>query len=142
MKIGTLVPQGWVGEYDGWDPLEAWQRTVQVARQAERLGFESIWLFDHFHTIPRPTDEITFSTWYLGRYSAYRRGMPSKPVMNMVKKVTLKPRKTSGGRSGRRPGARAGRLWPGPPGPWRRQPQEGLVRRGACTCHASSSVMR
>jgi F420-dependent oxidoreductase-like protein len=63
MKIGTLVPQGWVGEYDGWDPLEAWQRTVQVARQAERLGFESIWLFDHFHTIPRPTDEITFESF-------------------------------------------------------------------------------
>ena len=63
MKIGTIVPQGWVGEYDGWDPLVAWQRTTQVALQAERLGFESIWLFDHFHTIPRPTDEITFESF-------------------------------------------------------------------------------
>ncbi len=63
MKIGTLVPQGWVGEYDGWDPLEAWRRTASVAQQAERLGFESIWLFDHFHTIPRPTDEITFESF-------------------------------------------------------------------------------
>ncbi len=44
MKIGTLVPQGWVGEYDGWEPLDAWRRTIEVARQAERLGFESIWL--------------------------------------------------------------------------------------------------
>ena len=63
MKIGTIVPQGWVGEYDGWDPLDAWQRTASVAQQAERLGFESIWLFDHFHTIPRPTDEITFESF-------------------------------------------------------------------------------
>jgi F420-dependent oxidoreductase-like protein len=63
MKIGTLVPQGWVGEYDGWQPLDAWRRTTEVARQAERLGFESIWLFDHFHTIPRPTDEITFESF-------------------------------------------------------------------------------
>ena len=63
MKIGTLVPQGWVGEYDGWDPLDAWRRTVQVAQQAERLGFESIWLFDHFQTVPRPTDEITFESF-------------------------------------------------------------------------------
>jgi F420-dependent oxidoreductase-like protein len=63
MKIGVIVPQGWVGEYDGWDPLEAWRRTTDVARQAERLGFESIWLFDHFHTIPRPTDEITFESF-------------------------------------------------------------------------------
>lgn len=60
MKIGVIVPQGWVGEYDGWDPLDAWRRTTEVAKQADRLGFESIWLFDHFHTIPRPTDEITF----------------------------------------------------------------------------------
>jgi F420-dependent oxidoreductase-like protein len=63
MKIGTLVPQGWVGEYDGWDPRDAWRRTVRVAQEAERLGFESIWLFDHFHTIPRATDEITFESF-------------------------------------------------------------------------------
>ena len=63
MKIGAIVPQGWVGEYDGWDPLTAWKRTTAVAQQADRLGFESIWLFDHFHTIPRPTDEITFESF-------------------------------------------------------------------------------
>jgi F420-dependent oxidoreductase-like protein len=63
MQFGVIVPQGWVGEYDGWDPLDAWRRTTEVAHQAERLGFESIWLFDHFHTIPRPTDEITFESF-------------------------------------------------------------------------------
>ena len=63
MKIGAIVPQGWVGEYDGWESLAAWHRTTEVAQQAERLGFESIWLFDHFHTVPRPTDEITFESF-------------------------------------------------------------------------------
>jgi F420-dependent oxidoreductase-like protein len=63
VKIGAIVPQGWVGEYDGWEPLKAWQRTREVARQADRLGFESIWLYDHFHTVPRPTDEITFESF-------------------------------------------------------------------------------
>ena len=63
MKIGAIVPQGWVGEYDGWEPLDAWRRTTEVAQQADRLGFESIWLFDHFHTVPRPTDEITFESF-------------------------------------------------------------------------------
>jgi len=63
MKIGAIVPQGWTGEYDGWDPLDAWRRTTEVAQQVERLGFESIWLFDHFHTVPRPTDEITFESF-------------------------------------------------------------------------------
>lgn len=63
MKIGAIVPQGWIGEYDGWQPLDAWRRTTEVARQAEQLGFESIWLFDHFHTVPEPTDEITFESF-------------------------------------------------------------------------------
>jgi len=63
MRIGAIVPQGWQGEYDGWDTLDAWRRTTEVALQAERLGFESIWLFDHFHTIPRPKDEITFESF-------------------------------------------------------------------------------
>jgi F420-dependent oxidoreductase-like protein len=63
MKLGVIVPQGWTGEFDGWDPRAAWDRTVDVARQAERLGFESIWLFDHFTTVPRPTDEITFESF-------------------------------------------------------------------------------
>ncbi len=63
MKIGAIVPQGWTGEYDGWDTRDAWRRTVEVAQQADRLGFESIWLYDHFHTVPRPTDEITFESF-------------------------------------------------------------------------------
>jgi F420-dependent oxidoreductase-like protein len=63
MKIGVIVPQGWVGEYDGWDPQAAWQRSVTLAQQADSLGFESIWLFDHFHTVPRPTDEITLESF-------------------------------------------------------------------------------
>jgi F420-dependent oxidoreductase-like protein len=63
MKVGVIVPQGWQGEYDDREPLDAWQRTVRVARQAEDLGFESIWLFDHFQTVPRPTDEITFESF-------------------------------------------------------------------------------
>ena len=63
MKLGVIVPQGWTGEYDGWEPERAWSRTVEVARQAERIGAESVWLFDHLHTTPKPTDEITFESF-------------------------------------------------------------------------------
>ena len=63
MKVGVIAPQGWQGEYDGWDARAAWRRTVQVALQAEALGFESVWLFDHFQTMPQPTDEITFESF-------------------------------------------------------------------------------
>ncbi len=58
-----IVPQGWTGEYDGWEPRRTWARTLEVAQQAERIGAESIWLFDHVHTVPRPTDEITFESF-------------------------------------------------------------------------------
>jgi F420-dependent oxidoreductase-like protein len=63
MEIGVVVPQGWTGEYDGWDPRRAWERTLAIARQAERLGFESVWVFDHFQTDPDPTDELTFESF-------------------------------------------------------------------------------
>jgi len=63
MRIGVIVPQGWTGEYDGWDAREAWARTEAVARRSEALGFESLWVFDHFHTTPDPTDEITFEAF-------------------------------------------------------------------------------
>jgi F420-dependent oxidoreductase-like protein len=63
MRVGILAPQGWTGEYDGWDPARAWARTVAVAHQAELLGFDSIWLFDHVQTEPVPTDEITFEAF-------------------------------------------------------------------------------
>jgi F420-dependent oxidoreductase-like protein len=60
MRIGVVLPQGWFTEYRGCDPRAAWEQTVAVARQADRLGFDSIWLYDHFHTVPRPEDEIVF----------------------------------------------------------------------------------
>ena len=63
MQVGVIVPQGWTGEYDGWESERAWARTVAVTQQVERLGFESAWLFDHVHTVPAPTDELTFESF-------------------------------------------------------------------------------
>lgn len=60
MKIGVVVPQGWFSEYRGFDAAAAWHQTVSVTQQAERLGFESVWLYDHFHTVPHPADDLVF----------------------------------------------------------------------------------
>jgi alkanesulfonate monooxygenase SsuD/methylene tetrahydromethanopterin reductase-like flavin-dependent oxidoreductase (luciferase family) len=62
MEIGIIVPQGWTGEYAGVEPSAAWSRSVAIAREAEDLGFESLWAFDHMHTTPDPTDEITLES--------------------------------------------------------------------------------
>jgi F420-dependent oxidoreductase-like protein len=63
VDVGVMVPQGWKGEFDGWHPADAWANAVERARQAEALGFESIWVFDHFTTVPAPTEEITFESF-------------------------------------------------------------------------------
>lgn len=63
MKIGLMAPQGWKGEYDRWDPSRAWARTVELAVEAEELGYEALWAFDHFHTVPEPRDQITFESF-------------------------------------------------------------------------------
>jgi F420-dependent oxidoreductase-like protein len=63
VQVGLLIPQGWKGEYDGWDPADAWRRTTELVQHAEALGFESAWVFDHFTTVPDPTDEMTFESF-------------------------------------------------------------------------------
>jgi F420-dependent oxidoreductase-like protein len=63
MDVGVMVPQGWKGEFDGWRPADAWANALARAQQAETLGFESIWVFDHFTTVPAPTHEITFESF-------------------------------------------------------------------------------
>ena len=52
MKVGLTLPQGCDREYVGLEPREAWERTVSVARWAESVGFESLWLYDHFQVDP------------------------------------------------------------------------------------------
>jgi F420-dependent oxidoreductase-like protein len=60
MKVGITLPQGCDREYLGLDGPTAWARTVEVARQAEALGFESLWAYDHFQVDPPPEDAPIF----------------------------------------------------------------------------------
>lgn len=64
LKFGLLVPQGWRMDLMGIaDPIEAYETMTRVALLAEEVGFDSIWLFDHFHTVPHPSQEVTFECW-------------------------------------------------------------------------------
>ncbi|GCE03348.1 LLM class F420-dependent oxidoreductase [Dictyobacter aurantiacus] len=64
LKFGVIVPQGWRMDLVGiTDPVEGYETMTRVAQEAENLGFDSIWLFDHFHTVPQPTQEPTFECW-------------------------------------------------------------------------------
>lgn len=64
LKYGLIVPQGWRMDLVGIaDPVEAYEAMTRVAQLAEEVGFDSIWLYDHFHTVPKPTQELTFECW-------------------------------------------------------------------------------
>jgi F420-dependent oxidoreductase-like protein len=64
MDYGLVVPQGWRMDLVGIpDPIEAYETMARVAHEAEALGFHSIWLYDHFHTVPVPSQEVTFECW-------------------------------------------------------------------------------
>lgn len=47
MKIGLLLPQGYFNEFEDWQPVDAWNRILAVARLGERLGFDSLWNGEH-----------------------------------------------------------------------------------------------
>ena len=64
LKFGTFVPQGWrmdLVEID--DPVEQYDAMTQVGKAAEAAGYDSIWVYDHFHTVPTPEIETTFEAW-------------------------------------------------------------------------------
>ena len=64
VKFGVFVPQGWqmnLVEID--DPVEQFEAMTHVARQADAGGWDSIWVYDHFHTVPTPELETTFECW-------------------------------------------------------------------------------
>src|SRR5436190_4868789 len=64
MKCGVIAPQGWRMDLVGIkDPVEAYETMTGVAQAAEELGYDSVWLFDNFHTVPVPTQEVTFECW-------------------------------------------------------------------------------
>src|SRR5215475_4015804 len=64
LQFGVLVPQGWTMDLARIkDPVEAYETMTRVAQTAEEVGFASAWLVDHFHTIPHPSQEVTFECW-------------------------------------------------------------------------------
>jgi F420-dependent oxidoreductase-like protein len=45
------------------DPIEKFETMSRCAKEAEQAGFDAIWLYDHFHTVPTAQLETTFECW-------------------------------------------------------------------------------
>ncbi|MCL2581893.1 MAG: LLM class F420-dependent oxidoreductase [Streptosporangiales bacterium] len=65
MRFGLFVPQGWRLDLAEIDPKDHWSTMTGIARAAEDGPFESVWVYDHFHTTPEPTQEATHEAWSL-----------------------------------------------------------------------------
>ncbi len=65
MRFGIFVPQGWRLDLAGIAPADQWPVMKDLALAADRGPWESIWVYDHFHTVPVPTDEATHEAWTL-----------------------------------------------------------------------------
>ena len=64
ISFGAFVPQGWKMELASIDGAKAkWDKAVEIATLAEDLGYDSVWVYDHFHNVPRPAHEAVFEAW-------------------------------------------------------------------------------
>lgn len=66
MRFGVFVPQGWRMDLVGIDPAMHWGVMDGLARRFDSVeAWESLWVYDHFHTVPKPSDEATHEAWTL-----------------------------------------------------------------------------
>ena len=63
-KLGVFVPQGWRMDLaDVPDPVLKYETMSGCAKEAEHAGFDAVFLYDHFHTVPTPRLETVFECW-------------------------------------------------------------------------------
>jgi len=64
LKFGAFVPQGWTMDLvDVAGSIEKYETMSRCAQEAELAGYDSIWLYDHLHTVPTPVAETVFECW-------------------------------------------------------------------------------
>lgn len=66
MKFGLFIPQGWRYDLVDIDPAQHWEVMSDLVRYADATpAWESVWVYDHFHTTPEASQEATHEAWSL-----------------------------------------------------------------------------
>ncbi|GAA5031448.1 LLM class F420-dependent oxidoreductase [Microbacterium fluvii] len=65
MRFGIFIPQGWRHDLVGIEPAQQWRVMSELAQRADEGAWESLWVYDHFHTVPVPSDQATHEAWTL-----------------------------------------------------------------------------
>ncbi|MEN4396887.1 LLM class F420-dependent oxidoreductase [Mycolicibacterium senegalense] len=69
MRFGLFIPQGWRLDLVDIPTENHWAVMRDLAAYADAGSWDSLWVYDHFHTVPVPTAEATHEAWSL--MSAY-----------------------------------------------------------------------
>ena len=69
MRFGLFIPQGWRLDLVDIPVDQQWPVMRDLATYADGSAWDSLWVYDHFHTVPVPTDEATHEAWSM--MSAY-----------------------------------------------------------------------
>ena len=69
MDFGLFIPQGWRLDLVDIPTERQWPVMHELATYADNSAWDSLWVYDHFHTVPVPTNEATHEAWSL--MSAY-----------------------------------------------------------------------
>jgi len=75
MRFGVFVPQGWRMDLVGIEAARHWEVMNGLAQRIDGdPAWDSLWVYDHFHTVPRPSEEATHEAWSLmAAYAASTR---------------------------------------------------------------------
>ncbi|MET0302878.1 MAG: LLM class flavin-dependent oxidoreductase, partial [Microbacteriaceae bacterium] len=65
MRFGTFIPQGWRFDLVGIEPAEQWNVMRSLAQRADAGAWETLFVYDHFHTTPIHSEEATHEAWTL-----------------------------------------------------------------------------
>src|SRR2546425_182927 len=78
------------------DPIEKYETMSRCAREAEQAGYDAIFLYDHFHTVPEPRLEACFEGQYyqvrgaINEPKSVQKPHPPIWIGGAGEKVTLK----------------------------------------------------
>jgi F420-dependent oxidoreductase-like protein len=76
MRFGLFIPQGWRHSLTEVPPEQHWETMLSLLHYADNaaageaipggeFAWESVWVYDHFHTVPVPNTEATHEAWSL-----------------------------------------------------------------------------
>ncbi|GAB3623574.1 LLM class F420-dependent oxidoreductase [Mariniluteicoccus endophyticus] len=66
MRFGLFIPQGWRFDLVGIDHAQHWEVMRGLVEHADTGdAWESVWVYDHFHTTPVHSQEATHEAWAL-----------------------------------------------------------------------------